>query len=197
MPYPYVIQYAESCTKSITVNGKSQRINDVVDQAHYLINVPLIKNHGNAGATFSMKNHYGSVNNPGALQHNNYCRDDIPALQLAEWVDAYARTTSLLDKTAAIVSDALFMMYTGGPTGGSAYRYNTILVGNNMVGMDARCLEILNQVRSDNGRGAVLCPSIDDAELLGIGTKDLQWVDLINPSDQPPPSAEVKQWEMY
>lgn len=184
MPYPYVIQYTKPCTKSITVNGKFQLINDAVDQAHYLINVPVIKDHSDAGGTFSMKNHYGSVNNPGGLQHGNYCRDDIPALQLASWTDAFAQPTSLHEKTAAIVVDGLYGLYNGGPTGGPMFVGNMILVGNDTVGIDQRCFEILNQVRASQvpPLAARNCPSIADAEALGLGSRSLVWIEMSPPS---------------
>jgi len=184
MPYPYVIQYTKPCTKTVTVNGKSERINDAVDQANYLINVPLIKDHGSAGATFSMKNHYGSVDDPGALQHNNYCRDDIPALQLATWTDSFGQLTSLRARTAAIVVDGLYGLYSGGPTGGPIFVGNMILLANDTVGVDFKCLEILNQVRASQNPplSAIVCPWIADAEALGLGTRSLPWVTLSPPS---------------
>lgn len=44
-----------------------QRISNVLANAEYLINVPIMKKHGGAGVTLSFKNHFGSVDDCRAL----------------------------------------------------------------------------------------------------------------------------------
>ena len=45
----------------------------------YMINLSVLKNHGTAGVTLSMKNHYGTCDDPGSI-HGGYCDPYIPAL---------------------------------------------------------------------------------------------------------------------
>jgi uncharacterized protein (DUF362 family) len=44
-----------------------QRISNVLVNADYLVNVPIMKKHGGAGVTLSFKNHFGSVDDCRAL----------------------------------------------------------------------------------------------------------------------------------
>jgi hypothetical protein len=60
-----------------------------------LINVPALKEHGTSGFTSAMKNHYGTVSNPGQL-HGNNCGPYIPALNALPVIR---------DKTRLIVGD--------------------------------------------------------------------------------------------
>ena len=43
------------------------RINDMLIQAKYLINMPIMKGHPIAGVTLGFKNHFGSTNNPSGM----------------------------------------------------------------------------------------------------------------------------------
>lgn len=45
----------------------SMRVPDVLINASYLINMPIIKKHDSAGVSLSFKNHLGTVSNPGGL----------------------------------------------------------------------------------------------------------------------------------
>jgi len=53
----------------------------------------VLKDHGTAGVTLSMKNHYGSVDNPGSL-HGGQCDPYIPELN---------NVPDIKDKTRLIV----------------------------------------------------------------------------------------------
>lgn len=81
--------------------------------------------------------------------------------------------TSLYEETAAIVVDGPYDLYNGRPTGGPTFVGNMILVGNDTVGVDQRCLEILNQETASlvSLLAARNCPSIADAEALGQGSR--------------------------
>ena len=52
-----------------TVAGVKAGVSDLLSGVDALINLPLAKSHGMAGFSFAMKNHYGTINNPGSY-HN-------------------------------------------------------------------------------------------------------------------------------
>ena len=70
-----------------------------------LVNVPFMKDHGMAGVTGAMKNHYGSFDNPGRC-HANHCD---PYLADLNEIPVIRR------KTRLIVMDALRPQADGGP----------------------------------------------------------------------------------
>jgi hypothetical protein len=77
------------------VAGSTQRLHDVVLSCDALINIPALKEHGTSGFTSAMKNHYGTVSDPGRL-HGNQCDPYIPALNALPVIR---------DKTRLIVGD--------------------------------------------------------------------------------------------
>jgi hypothetical protein len=72
------------------VSGRTQRLHDVLVACDALINVPALKEHSISGFTSSMKNHYGSVDNPGAL-HGNACDPYIAALNAVPQIQSKTR----------------------------------------------------------------------------------------------------------
>ncbi len=84
------------------------KITDVLINAVYLINMPIMKIHSyNYGASLSFKNHFGTINNPSGL-HNYvgfskpYYRNDY-----SPYVDIY-RNPHIANKTVLIIGDGLF-----------------------------------------------------------------------------------------
>ena len=77
------------------VSGSTQRIHDVMLSCDALVNIPALKQHGDSGFTSAMKNHYGTVSNPGQL-HGNNCDPYIPAVNALPVIR---------DKTRLIVGD--------------------------------------------------------------------------------------------
>lgn len=62
------------------MGGRSQRLSKIVtEMADYMINLSVLKNHGIAGATLCLKNHYGTCDKPGDL-HSRHADPYIGAL---------------------------------------------------------------------------------------------------------------------
>lgn len=53
---------SESNIKFSNKNIRPHKLTDVITNANYVINIPIIKRHGGSGVTLSMKNHLGSLN---------------------------------------------------------------------------------------------------------------------------------------
>jgi hypothetical protein len=86
---------AQAWESTVDVAGVTQRVHDVALSCDALINIPALKQHGDSGFTSAMKNHYGTVSNPGQL-HGNNCDPYIPAVNALPVIR---------DKTRLIVGD--------------------------------------------------------------------------------------------
>lgn len=94
-----------------TVYSGSHSVSDVLVNADYLINVPIMKRHGGAGITLAFKNHLGSINgfySGGHSMHNyiylsngNYVSSSNPMVDIS-------LNSNIRDKTVLIIGDALY-----------------------------------------------------------------------------------------
>jgi hypothetical protein len=97
----------------------SHRIADILMDADYIINVPIMKRHGGAGVTLSLKNHMGSVNGfyTGGhsmhdyiyLNNGSYDADSNPLVDIN-------LNTNIMDKTVLIIGDALYAGWSSNNT---------------------------------------------------------------------------------
>lgn len=71
------------------------KLSDILVSADALINMPVLKSHMIAGMTFALKNHYGSVSNPGGLHYITKC---LPALNALK---------PIKDATRLVIGDVL------------------------------------------------------------------------------------------
>lgn len=84
-----------------------QRITDVLINASYLINMPILKMHGGAGVTLGFKNHFGTISR---------CSDLHPYVwpSMADYRDSYNPMVDMLlnphigGKTVLVIGDGLF-----------------------------------------------------------------------------------------
>ena len=83
----------------------TQKVTDVLVNATYVINMPIMKRHGYCGATLSFKNHFGSIANCEPL-HEWAIGGDYYGGDSYSW-DIY-RNPHILDKTVLTIGDALF-----------------------------------------------------------------------------------------
>ena len=143
----------------------------LTDQATALINVPVLKTHG-MGITCSMKNHFGSISNPGDLHPNHgdpYCGDlnTVPVIRR---------------KTRLIVVDALWALGDGGPE--ARWPAGTLIVGRDTVAVDQLGWDII-----EKGRKRMGLPTLEEAgrkptyihsaALAGLGTDDLSRMKIV------------------
>jgi hypothetical protein len=87
----------------------AQKVTDVLVAATYVINMPIIKRHGGAGVTLSLKNHFGSIHNCPPL-HDWTCFN-WPARYYSDiynpLLDIY-RNPHVGGKTVLTIGDGLF-----------------------------------------------------------------------------------------
>lgn len=141
-----------------------------VDECDALINLPTPKDHGGAGISVSMKNHYGSVNRPGSL-HGNLCDPAIAELN--------AHPT-IRDKTRLIVGAALNVSPCDW---NRPERENALLLSFDPVALDTVSRDILVRHRQALGlqtRSLIeRAPQLQTAQKLQLGTTDASHIDLL------------------
>jgi len=156
----------------ITVNeGVTVKPSKILSQmCTYLVNVPVLKDHGLSGVTFSMKNHYGSIDRPNAC-HSGNCNPYIPNINSDPLVKA---------KTRLIFSDAIQGIYDGGPHGSPQWAQNELIAGFDTVAFDYTGMIIVEKKRKENGLPYITAKAryIQTAADMGLGTNDINNIDL-------------------
>jgi uncharacterized protein (DUF362 family) len=133
---------------ALNITGTDKRLTAIFDAVDFLINVPVLKDHNQAGITFSMKNLYGITdiwNGYGTL-HDTMCSPSIPALYQA--VNAIPNAKTGASKLALIVGDALQGCYKLGPDGSPDCQPNSIVVGTDPVAIDTWAMKTINALRA-------------------------------------------------
>lgn len=129
----------------------------------YLINVPVLKAlDGYSGVSLSMKNHYGSIANPG--EHHEDIMEYIPTINALP---------EIRNKTRLIVLDAIFGEYkwVNGRSQQYVTRVNKLLLSDDPVAIDATGWRMIEELRTKHGLGP-LQPQpefIARAESMGLG----------------------------
>lgn len=116
--------------------GRLSRI--ITEKITALINVPILKDHGQAGITAAMKNHYGSISNPGD-HHDNNC---------AAIADLNA-VPAIRKKTRLIVLDAINATCHGGPGQDARYMWEpgTLMASTDPVALDYQAWRMIEDQR--------------------------------------------------
>lgn len=130
----------------------------------YLINVPVLKDHSLAGVTLSMKNHYGSIDNPMNC-HGASCDPYIAKMNAAP---------QIREKTKLFLCDAAIGVSKGGPRGAPDFQPGLVLAAFDPVALDFTGLQLINAKRKENGEDPVtdMAVHIKTAQSLGLGTCD-------------------------
>ena len=85
----------------------AMRVTDVLVNATYVINIPIIKTHGGSGATLGFKNHFGSLSNVEPLHNYVYYPAPYFSSTYSPLVDLY-RNPHIMNKTVLVIGDGLF-----------------------------------------------------------------------------------------
>ncbi len=144
---------------------KKTKIHQAIVDADKWINVPILKNHGGAQLTISMKNYMGIVWDRGYFHANDLqqCIADICT---------YSK------KPVLNVVDAYRMMKTSGPRGKSAADVvlsKGLFISQDIVAVDTAATNFFNQVRE---MPIELVSHISKAQELGVGTMQLDKLNI-------------------
>lgn len=139
-----------------------------------VINLPILKSHSTSGITASMKNHYGSFDNPGS-HHGDFCDPYIADVN---------SVPAVRDKTRLIIMDAVLPICEGGPRARPQFTwpYGAILAGTDPVAMDSTGLRILDERRAATGLDPIgtAARHVATAAAKGLGTNDPAQIELVD-----------------
>jgi hypothetical protein len=140
-----------------------------LDACDAIVNIPTPKQHGGAGVSVALKNHYGSVDRPGAL-HSNWCDPAIAELNAQP---------NVRDKTRLILGAALNV---SPGDWNQPERENALLVSFDPVALDTVGRDILVRHRQTLGLdvGYLIdgARHLGTAQALGLGATDAHLIDL-------------------
>lgn len=144
---------------------KTAKVHEAILDSDVWINVPVLKNHGGANLTISMKNLMGIVWDRGYFHQNDLqqCIADICSM----------------DKKAVLnVVDAYRIVKTNGPRGRSASDVvltKGLFVSPDIVAVDTAAAKFFNQVREMPLESV---GHLANGQALGIGTMDLDKLNI-------------------
>ncbi len=138
------------------------------------VNVPILKTHGMTGISLALKNHYGSMDNPGS-HHGNHCN---PA------VADFSSIPVVKNKTRLVVVDALRPQYDAGPglKTDAQWDMHSIMVGRDPVAVDYHGLQIIQAKRREVGLQPFeesVIAWLQSAQERGVGTCDPNKIELL------------------
>ncbi|MBD3181158.1 DUF362 domain-containing protein, partial [Candidatus Poribacteria bacterium] len=133
-------------SKDLTISGSvGSRLSNIISrQCTATVNVPVLKDHNIAGLSLSLKNYFGAIENPNKF-HGNNCSPYVADLYLSPHIK---------DKNKLIISDAITILYEGGPTNCRErymWNYNGLIIGTDPVAVDQIGLMLLEEKRTAEG----------------------------------------------
>jgi uncharacterized protein (DUF362 family) len=169
------VGYSRSLVSKGKVGGLLSKV--LVDYCDKIINIPVLKDHGIAGITCALKNHYGSIHNPNKY-HDNACDPYIADLNGLEQIRS---------KQRLIVVDALKVQYNGGPAYHPQWAadYGGILLGDDPVAIDAVGYKIIEELRMNSGLGTLKGSRREPIYIkrsadYGLGAADINKIEMVN-----------------
>jgi uncharacterized protein (DUF362 family) len=141
-----------------------------------LVSCSVLKDHGLAGASLTMKNWYGVIHNPNKL-HDDNCAPFIPHLVACPMIH---------DKLRLNVVDGAIAQCHGGPGRAPrwAWPFGGFLASTDPVAVDAVGRQILEDRRKEVGLPPLLAEGREPAHIagaakLGLGTADLSRIEKV------------------
>lgn len=141
----------------------------VAEQITALVNVPVLKDHDSSGVTFALKNHFGSIHNPGAQHHDFHGTiadlNAVPAIR---------------HKSRLVIGDCLWALPEGGPAVRGSdviWEAQTVLAAFDPVAADYTAWQMLDEQRRKMGLKPLAEVGreprfIANAAAAGLGTND-------------------------
>ncbi len=163
-------------TRTYSVRGVAERFaRALTDSAAFMINHSVLKDHSISGMNFTMnlKNHYGTVDAPGNIHGDGY--HQVPEV-------SRILRDSLGNKQRVFLVNALYGVYNGGPGGSPQVVPRMLVLSKDIVACDYVGVGILDSIRLARGLGRVDSRTLAYAESIGLGSRNVQVIKIINPS---------------
>ena len=167
------VGYSNRLVSKGKIGGLLSRI--LTDYCSGFVNFPVLKDHGVAGITCSLKNHYGCIHNPNKY-HDNGCDPYIADLNSLEQIRMRQRL---------IIVDCLKVQFHAGPAYHRRWAadYGALLFGTDPVAIDTVGYGIIEDLRRDAGikplKGSRREPIyIQRSAQYGLGNNDPEKIEL-------------------
>jgi len=167
------VGYGDEIATDAEGRWRTQFSRIITDHSTALINVPILKTHGETGLTAALKNHMGSHNRTGAW-HSDFSA--IAYLSAAEPV---------LSRSRLCLCDALRPLYNAGPSDAPRFRWNFcgIVASTDPVAHDVVCAKIIEDKRKEvRGEAWPISPEptyLEKAGDLGLGNLDWEKIEFL------------------
>lgn len=141
-------------------------------EADAVISIPRLKHHCLAGVTMAMKNHIGSIPNPGEFHKDLNCIAELNALP------------AIRKKTRLSLCDAMVGVFDQGPQFRGkhcTWQAKSLLASTDMVALDAVGAEMIRKARVAKGTPKMKPgpTHIAHAAEIGLGTADLAKIEIV------------------
>ena len=158
----------------------------ITAQADHIINIPVLKNHSMAGVTLSLKNHFGSIDDPEVLHGRQ--NDGCPGIAELNAQQA------VRDKTRLVLVDATFGNYRSGLAGKPDFAPMPLIAAANPLAADRVGQRLINQQREKEGREPIDARHLRLAADLGLGPASLSEVAVAS-SVLHPVEKKARPWD--
>jgi len=152
--------------EGFTVIDIPVRLSSILMNHDALINMPILKQHGMAGISFSMKNHYGTIDRPGNFHSGKYMSRGLAEINALE---------PIASRTRLIVGDLLTIVL--GDSWNRRVKGDAIMLSFDPVAIDFMAQQVVTDVTIGLGGNPKSHLQRSDAWLasgaeLGLGTND-------------------------
>lgn len=161
---------------------------EIITQADHIINLPVIKTHGSARFTMSIKNFVGVIHpNDRTLMHNKHRGSRPRGSQPDEREEDYPTFAKMIAELGLIVTPALNIMdgtkafVSGGPSRGDLVEPKLIVASRDRIATDVTGLGVLKHYGTEahiQDVSAWQQPTIVRAIEIGVGVKNLSQIEL-------------------
>jgi uncharacterized protein (DUF362 family) len=155
------------------VNGTAIHFSKIVEKSDFIINLSVLKVHGNAGVTLSLKNLYGTIDiNPEMVSLHSTNSD--PAIAQLNNIDI------IRNKQVVCICDAIYGLVSGGPTGPPQVTPNKLIFSKDPVAIDTIGTKLLREHGMSSSLERIAKHIATAArEPYNRGTNDLNRIDLV------------------
>ncbi len=173
---------SNQCSSGVMIPtpGRTSELSRFIAEAQFLINCPVLKNHGSNEFTLGMKNHYGSVS------PSTWCGNYDGLLEINRFGD-------IKDKTMLVLLDGLFGTFVsglgGGPDSWTLYPGNTprrIFLGTDPCVVEYLGQQTINEQREASGTEVLIDHYLYRAGAapynLGIADPDQMTIEFVDAS---------------
>jgi uncharacterized protein (DUF362 family) len=157
--------------KGFQVDKVGVQLSSILLECDALINMPVLKSHMIAAMTYALKNHYGTVSDPGSLHG-----------QINSKVAALNALPEIQGRTRLVIGDALQanLNYSNSwPYWTPDWNGDSILMSFDPVAVDTVGAQILGKAKENDKVTERAVAGFDAASALGLGTNDPAKIELI------------------